>query len=1127
MVLVFDNIKITNQDTIDPNSVVTMGYLQSSGLGVTGAQGPQGNSGNNGTAGAQGNTGAQGPQGNSGNNGTAGAQGNTGAQGPQGNSGNNGTAGAQGNTGAQGPQGNSGNNGSAGAQGNTGAQGPQGNSGNNGSAGAQGNTGAQGPQGVGLSGISINNGNVGIGITATSAKLEVNGTGKFNGNIAIGANVDSNYGLFINGSNLAVPLVLKNNTVNPSWNNGSRIIFDVNGIGHGSIGLPSSGNLGGAKNDLIFETGSTPLNYYFNGNLQTPGVERMRITNSGRVGIGNSAPKGTLDLENNLEHEKKIVLGGGSSSNIGHTYQNYYLGVGTNSSQSDWDKIKYNADNHVFYSLGNELMRIQENGNVGIGTSNANSRLDVSGTLNVSGNSTFTSVNISGLGVTGTSTFTNTTESTSTSNGSIVVSGGVGIAKNLNVGQQITTSGLGVTGTSTFTNTTESTSTSNGSIVVSGGVGIAKNLNVAGYLGTDDALQLQNSIIPTELLANDHLNMINSLGTTVGGSYTITDTSGSGSLCAMSSSGKYVYTCNSTSNGLLRSTNYGLTFTQIQSTPVITFDCNATGKYVIGMFGTLGSTSVRLSKDYGVTFTQIYPTSGTADINDISISDSGQYILIIPRTANSTTVFVSNNYGQTFTTVTYSVTTNNTSVYCDMSGDGKYMVFIKGLAGVSTGNIYISTNYGVSFTEKVLTKQWYGVGVDSTGQNMIANAWIDGTYVSNDYGVTWTRRIISNDVGRCAVSADGKIMMSLIQNTQSVCLSYNYGINWTSNITISFQPMDCALSYDGEYIFVSCATTSKRFLLRRDYNISGRIGIGTISPLVPLQIDSYVSVSGVNNVNSAYTYNFTNYGYLGANGAGGAQTTLGPINLGVMVRYGIHCGDSIRSWSDSRIKDNIQTIEDNYSLGKLRLIEPKKYTYIDKITRGNSEVLGFIAQEVAQEIPTAVVKTNEFVPNIYNTFDYEDTGDETIKIKSISVDNLNVDDKILLYDTTNSKIVGNILSKGDNEIIVKIDKQIVNDINFNEKIFVYGKQVNDFHNLDKSYLFTINFSATQELDRMIDWHTKEVDRSVSGNATNVYGQSLLTQIKTLESENESLKNRVSTLESQLQNVLSRLQNAGL
>ena len=108
--------------------------------------------------------------------------------------------------------------------------------------------------------------------------------------------------------------------------------------------------------------------------------------------------------------------------------------------------------------------------------------------------------------------FSNTTQSTSTSTGSLTASGGMGVAKNLNVGENTTLSGtLDVSGTATLANldvgtssqfdgtfnilstaspscgasfnifnATESTSTSTGALTTSGGVGIAKNLNVAG-----------------------------------------------------------------------------------------------------------------------------------------------------------------------------------------------------------------------------------------------------------------------------------------------------------------------------------------------------------------------------------------------------------------------------------------------------------------------------------------------------------------------------------------------------------------------------------------------------------------------------------------------------------------------
>lgn len=69
----------------------------------------------------------------------------------------------------------------------------------------------------------------------------------------------------------------------------------------------------------------------------------------------------------------------------------------------------------------------------------------------------------------------NTAGSTSSSNGALVVDGGVGIAENLNVGGNTR-----ITGSVTIDSTTASTTTSTGAIVVTGGAGVGGNLNVGG-----------------------------------------------------------------------------------------------------------------------------------------------------------------------------------------------------------------------------------------------------------------------------------------------------------------------------------------------------------------------------------------------------------------------------------------------------------------------------------------------------------------------------------------------------------------------------------------------------------------------------------------------------------------------
>jgi hypothetical protein len=73
-----------------------------------------------------------------------------------------------------------------------------------------------------------------------------------------------------------------------------------------------------------------------------------------------------------------------------------------------------------------------------------------------------------------------TTSSTTNGTGALVVTGGVGIAENLNVGGTTTTDG-----TVSVTDVTESVSTNSGALTVDGGVGIGGNLSVGGTLTAD------------------------------------------------------------------------------------------------------------------------------------------------------------------------------------------------------------------------------------------------------------------------------------------------------------------------------------------------------------------------------------------------------------------------------------------------------------------------------------------------------------------------------------------------------------------------------------------------------------------------------------------------------------------
>ena len=114
---------------------------------------------------------------------------------------------------------------------------------------------------------------------------------------------------------------------------------------------------------------------------------------------------------------------------------------------------------------------------VGINQPNPLYQLDVNGDLHASNSVQFDStLTVNGsvqlnntLDVDGLVTSNETTDASSTTNASVGISGGVGIAKRLIVGDQ-----------TLLQSQQQSTATSSGSLVVSGGVGVDKNINIGG-----------------------------------------------------------------------------------------------------------------------------------------------------------------------------------------------------------------------------------------------------------------------------------------------------------------------------------------------------------------------------------------------------------------------------------------------------------------------------------------------------------------------------------------------------------------------------------------------------------------------------------------------------------------------
>ena len=333
------------------------------------------------------------------------------------------------------------------------------------------------------------------------------------------------------------------------------------------------------------------------------------------------------------------------------------------------------------------------------------------------------------------------------------------------------------------------------------------------------------------------------------------------------------------------------------------------------------------------------------------------------------------------------------------------------------------------------------------------------------------------------------------------------------------------------FILIKTAGTERLRILN-----NGRVGIGTNSPTHPLHVNGYV-----------YRADFGNYAatYWADNGSGrwnDDSNGTGNNAMSIKASHGILAMAGFWTKSDERIKKNIREIDDYSSLQKVRDISCVSYNYKDGTSRGTSLQVGFIAQQVMEHFPHAVSLDQGFIPdkleritdaswnetnvisqNLVDISGVDISGVDISGIDISGVDISGVDISNIKYKLFSQSFVDvsgvnyrfYVFDSSNNEQ-VELDIMGNNDNSFTfEKkwnyVYCFGKEVHDLHILDKDKLFALNFSATQEIDR-IQQH-QLID--ISQNKIN---------IETLKIENDNLKLQNSTLTTKVNNLQNELNN---
>jgi predicted acyltransferase (DUF342 family) len=242
------------------------------------------------------------------------------------------------------------------------------------------------------------------------------------------------------------------------------------------------------------------------------------------------------------------------------------------------------------------------------------------------------------------------------------------------------------------------------------------------------------------------------------------------------------------------------------------------------------TTTIYVSTNWGTTYTALSlaqsilfmnTSFGYNGYNDqtYAFSHDGSTLYFIARDVNNT-VTIWKNTDSTFTSYTkqnqsWNYTLSNCPRAISTSYNGQYVLLITGIIPANGMYVYLSTNYGASYTRTAnsLNTTWNSIAVSYSGKYLTATN-NNQIYQSSDFGSTWTITTSAPTAkwNSISMSNDGKIRAGCIDSSYQY-ISLDYGStwnvmsntfgNWKKSVLVDMSNNDSVIifAHDGVNIF--------------------------------------------------------------------------------------------------------------------------------------------------------------------------------------------------------------------------------------------------------------------------------------------------------------------------------------